>query len=207
MNIDEAYNHWASSYDTDENITRDLDAMATAHFLENRRFGVALELGCGTGKNTHLLSQKAKSVCALDFSREMLAKAKMKIEQPGVHFLHADLTKSWPVFSQSVDFIMSNLVLEHIQNLNFIFSEAARCLAKNGKFWVSEFHPFRQYHGKKARFEKNGSKVEITTFVHHVSDFVQAASENGFHLLTLKEWWHENNRNELPRLIAFEFSK
>ena len=51
MNIKQAYNQWAGSYDSMENKTRDLEARALQYHTGNRQFDHILEAGCGTGKN------------------------------------------------------------------------------------------------------------------------------------------------------------
>src|SRR4249920_1432149 len=79
MNTGKSYDRWASQYDTNENKTRDLEAIALRESLANVEFNNCLEMGCGTGKNTIWLLQKAKRVMAVDFSKEMLAHAKEKI--------------------------------------------------------------------------------------------------------------------------------
>lgn len=55
MNIREAYDRWSLTYDKDSNLTRDLDRLATENTLSDLKFQAAIELGCGTGKNTVLL--------------------------------------------------------------------------------------------------------------------------------------------------------
>ncbi|MCE3229864.1 MAG: SAM-dependent methyltransferase, partial [Bacteroidetes bacterium] len=87
MNIKQAYNSWASQYDTNENKTRDLEATALREVLEEIEFDNCLELGCGTGKNTEWLITKAKHVTGVDLSEEMLNKAKEKISSDKVRFL------------------------------------------------------------------------------------------------------------------------
>ena len=171
------------------------------------KFNTVLEIGCGTGKNTELLSRIAKKVYAFDFSEEMIFKAKEKVKSNNVVFTQADITLRWPNENNTIDFVSCNLILEHVENLNFIFSEANRCLTKQGKFFISELHPFRQYEGTKANFERDGTKTEIQAFVHHISDFLDAANKNGFKLLELKELWHEKDKNKPPRLITFMFEK
>jgi hypothetical protein len=52
MSVRKAYDTWSSSYDTDENKTRDLEAIALRTMLEAIPFENCLEIGCGTGKNT-----------------------------------------------------------------------------------------------------------------------------------------------------------
>ena len=91
MSIEKAYNSWANQYDTNKNRTRDLDQTATIETLSNYEFENVLELGCGTGKNTNWLLKKANLIVGLDFSQEMMAKAKEKITSKKVTFKKADL--------------------------------------------------------------------------------------------------------------------
>ena len=129
----------------------------------------------------------------------------MKAEN--VRFSVADLTQKWPCEDQDYDLIVCNLVLEHIEDLSFIFLEASRVLVAGGKFLVNELHPFRQYEGKKAVFQGGEGVTEIPAFVHHISDFLNAASKNGFTLLKLDERWHTEDLNKPPRIISFMFEK
>ncbi|MBE2224128.1 MAG: class I SAM-dependent methyltransferase [Anaerolineae bacterium] len=205
MTVQSAYNQWASTYDTDDNLTRDLDAQVTKSALENVHCRAMLELGCGTGKNTLFLAQLADSVVALDFSPKMLAQAETKVTAAHVQFARADLTQKWPISDHSVDYIVCNLVLEHIEDLRFIFSEASRTLTEGGRFFISELHPFKQYLGGKANFSQGSRAIEIPAFIHHVSDFLAAALENELRLIDLGEWWHEHDQNQPPRLVTFLF--
>jgi len=207
MSIKEAYNNWSATYDSDENLTRDLDGIVCREILKDRGFEYILEIGCGTGKNTAYLSQIGTHVWALDFSEAMLKKATKKPALHNVTFTMADITKQWPCKDRVADLIVCNLVLEHIENLHFIFSEAYRVLNKKRRFFVCELHPFRQYRGEKARFQRGRTTIEIQAFVHHISDFLEAAEKNGFILDGFREWWHEDDQNKLPRLVSFVFLK
>jgi malonyl-CoA O-methyltransferase len=207
MNIQSAYNNWSSTYDEAVNLTRDLDFEVMTKTFNSAKFNSILEIGCGTGKNTELLYHIAKKVYAIDFSEAMILKAKEKIKSENVFFSVADITNRWLTQDGFVNLITCNLVLEHIENLDFVFSEAHRCLYKHGSFFISELHPFRQYEGTKANFERDGTKIEIEAFVHHISDFLDAANKNGFKLLELKELWHEKDQNKPPRLVTFMFEK
>jgi malonyl-CoA O-methyltransferase len=207
MNVQKSYNQWAATYDTDENLTRDLDGIATRQTLGQRHWQAILELGCGTGKNTVFLAQLAAAVTALDFSPEMMTQAQAKVQASHVTFAIADISQRWPITDQSIDLISCNLILEHIEDLGFIFAEAARSLRTGGQFFISELHPFKQYEGSKARFEHEGETAVIPAFIHHISDFLDAATDNGFKLLALKEWWHEHDENKPPRLVSFLFEQ
>ena len=128
MSVQAAYNNWSATYDADENLTRDLDQVVTRETLTVLRCKSVVEIGCGTGKNTLLLSQIAEKVYAIDFSAYMIEKAKEKVRRSNVIFLTADITKQWACSNGSADLITCNLVLEHIEDFSFIFSEAFRVL-------------------------------------------------------------------------------
>jgi malonyl-CoA O-methyltransferase len=207
MNVQSAYNAWASTYDTDLNRTRDLDFTATRQVLGQEQFGLVVELGCGTGKNTPFYAQVGQHVHALDFSEGMLAQARAKLALSNVYFSVADLTARWPVESEAADLVAGNLVLEHIEDLGFIFAEAGRVLATEGRFFLSELHPFRQYQGTQANFQRGAENTPIPAFVHHLSDYVSAASAGGLKLAQLNEWWHAEDAGKPPRLVTLVFEK
>jgi ubiquinone/menaquinone biosynthesis C-methylase UbiE len=207
MSIQKAYNDWSETYDMDENLTRDLDQKVTLALLANLHFTSILEIGCGTGKNTSFFALIGESVLAVDFSEGMIERAKQKVQAENVRFFMMDITQKWEVEDQSFDLIVCNLVLEHIKDLSFVFSEARRSLRDNGRFFLNELHPFKQYEGKKARFYRDQEKIEVDAFVHHISDFFNAAQTNGLSLVKLDEYWHEEDENKPPRLITLLFEK
>ena len=208
MSIRDAYTAWSSTYDTVANRTRDLDADVTRRMLAGRRFRSLLEIGCGTGKNTALYAELADRVLALDFSDGMLAAARAKLRAPHVTFQAADLTAPWPCDDASVDLVACNLVLEHVERLQPVFAEAARCLVPGGVFFVSELHPFRQYEGTKARFvDAANVTMQVPAFVHHVSEFLDATAHAGLMLSRFHEWWHADDVKRPPRLVTLEVTR
>src|SRR5688572_28474600 len=128
MDTRQAYNSWASQYDTNLNKTRDLEAQVLRTSLAHVPFQHCLEIGCGTGKNTVWLMEKAGRVTAVDLSEEMLAKARAKISSPKVEFVQADITKPWSFATDKYDLVSFSLVLEHIEDLGPIFEKAAGVL-------------------------------------------------------------------------------
>ena len=208
MNTESAYTSWAPSYDTDRNLTRDLDQAVTARMLGTRRYAHTVEAGCGTGKNTPFFAGRCDSVLALDFSSGMLAVARERVRAGNVRFEHANLLEQWPCAIDSAALVSCNLVLEHIENMQHVFSEAARVLAADGAFFVSELHPHKQYLGSQARFvSEQQVETRIEAFVHHISDFLRAADAAGLKLETLEESWHAEDAGQPPRLISFVFRK
>ena len=207
MSIEKAYDAWAARYDTDKNKTRDLDSTSTAATLSSYSFQHVLELGCGTGKNTELLLNRAERVIGLDFSQAMLDIAKEKVANNRAQFIKVDLTSEWNVDAQWADLVTSSLTLEHIENLDPVFEQSNRTLAKNGLFFISELHPYRQYDGSGARFESENETVHIEIFIHHLTDYINSAKANGFELLETREWFDGPIREGIPRLISFLFRK
>ncbi|MCH8902308.1 MAG: class I SAM-dependent methyltransferase [Bacteroidetes bacterium] len=207
MTIDKSYNDWANTYDTGENKTRDLEEIVAKQTLDRYDFTTVLELGCGTGKNTQWLAEKASSIIGMDFSGKMLLKAKEKIKSDKVNFQQADLNKPWDIKDNYADLISCSLTLEHISDLDFIFSEGFKKLKPKGKFFVCELHPFKQYTGTKARYETENGIIELEVFTHHVSEYINSATISGFKVLELKEWFDNNDETAIPRLISFVFEK
>lgn len=207
MSIEKAYNLWAQQYDSNENKTRDLDKKTTIEILSKYNFENVLELGCGTGKNTKWLLEKAKKIIGFDFSQEMLHKAKEKINNSKVTFIKTDLLQPWEVDNEFADLITSSLTLEHIKDLDFIFKQAYLKLKFNGIFFINELHPFKQYIGSKARYESEKGTQELEVYTHHISEYLITAKNNGFTLVEINEQFDNLNENEIPRLISFVFRK
>lgn len=207
MSIQQAYNAWSDTYDTDENLTRDLDRAVMVQMLGKMNCNAVLEVGCGTGKNTPLLAEIGKKVTAVDFSPGMIAQARAKITAPNVTFQVADITQPWPTANAAFDLVTFNLILEHIADLPFVLAEASRSLRVGGQIFISELHPFKQYLGSQARFVRDEATTLIPAFTHHISDFLTAAAQSGLTLTALNEWWHEADEGKPPRLVTFWFQK
>ena len=207
MNTREAYNTWAEQYDTNINKTRDLEANALRATLTGVSFDNCLEIGCGTGKNTAWLITKAKYITAVDLSEEMLAKAREKINNNNVEFIQADITADWSFKKQQYDLVTFSLVLEHIENLDAIFEKVAASLPTGGYVYVGELHPFKQYTGTKARFETSDGITVVQCYNHHVSDFILAAKQHGLAVVDLNEYFDDNDKNQIPRVLTIILKK
>lgn len=207
MDAQQAYNAWASQYDTNFNKTRDLEAIALRNTLSNIVFERCLEIGCGTGKNTVWLAEKATHITAVDLSGEMLTKAKEKINSGKVEFKQADITQDWNFRNRLYDLVSFSLVLEHISELDPIFKEVSVSLHTGGHVYIGELHPFKQYTGSKARFETATGTQAVQCFNHHLSDFLQPAKKYGLTIVELNEYFDEDNRNEVPRILTLLLKK
>lgn len=207
MSIEQAYNRWAPQYDTNKNRTRDLEAVALRATLGSITFDRCLEIGCGTGKNTEWLVRRALQVTAVDLSEQMLERARKKVSSNKADFILADITQNWSFVTQPYDLVSFSLVLEHIENLEHTFKQAALALNHGGYVYIGELHPFKQYSGTKARFDTEEGRQEVECYTHHVSDFVQAARRHGLKLVDLNEYFDNNDRTGIPRILTILLQK
>ena len=204
--IKKSYKYWSEIYDTNENKTRDLDLFISKEILSQIEFKTVLEIGCGTGKNTVWLSEKANNIIAVDFSPEMIQIAENKVKSSSVKFIESDITQPWTFINSPVDLVNINLVLEHIENLDFIFKNSSNNLKKGAYLFISELHPFKQYTGSQAKFENN----KVKSFIHHISDFTSIAKKYNLKCEEIIESFDspkKANEREIPRLLSILFKK
>ena len=207
MSIKDAYNSWAVQYDSNDNKTRDLESIALRNTLGDMSFTNCLEVGCGTGKNTIWLIEKAKYLLAVDLSEEMLKRAKEKVMSNKVEFRQVDIRQRWSFSDRHFDLVTFSLVLEHIADLDYVFKEAAEILHSDGYLYMGELHPFKQYAGTKARFETGEGTQIVECYNHNVSDFIQAGKKHGLSVIDLNEYFDEDDRNSIPRILTILFRK
>ena len=206
-----AYNEWAETYDSDHNRTRDLAAKALRQAgldFANRN---VIEVGCGTGRNTEWLARPAAGatdIVALDFSEEMLARARDRVRDSRVRFIQHDIRVTWPLADASADVVIVMLVMEHVELLLPIFAEAARTLSAGGELFICELHPMRQLLGGQAQFTstQTGERQLVPAFLHNTSEYVNAGLSSGFELVKLGEWRDADALpKDLPRLLSLRF--
>jgi len=96
------------------------------------------ELGCGAGRMTRSFAQRFHSVFAVDISAEMQARAKTYLQAfSNIHWVHSDGETLAGLESDSVDFLFSYLVLQHMPVQEVVFSsirEMMRILRPGGVF-------------------------------------------------------------------------
>lgn len=207
MNVQQAYNNWAAIYDTNNNKTRDLEAVALREILAPVNFSSCIEIGCGTGKNTVWLATKTQRLLSADLSKEMLAKAKQKVTAPHVSFVQTDINEPWDFTNETFELATFSLVLEHIEKLDAIFKKLAAAIENGGHVYIGELHPFKQYAGTKARFESESGTQVVTCFNHNISDFIQPALQHDFTVVNIKEYFDADGEHELPRILAILLRK
>jgi ubiquinone/menaquinone biosynthesis C-methylase UbiE len=212
MSTQSHYDTWSTQYDTNANKTRDLEAICLQQLLEPIHFRKVLEIGAGTGKNTLWFLTFADLVTAVDLSAEMLAIAKTKVaalvqNDCEIAFIQADITQPWTYGEAQYDLVSFSLMLEHIAELDPVFAEVTKALVPGGHVYIGELHPFKQYLGSKAKYITDAGEVVVDCYNHHISDFVGAAQRNGLQVVTIEEFFDDNDRSGVPRILGMVLRK
>jgi len=105
------------------------------------------------------------------------------------------------------DLLRHVLVLEHVENLAHIFKEASLLLKIGGHVYIGELHPYKQYAGTKARFEAEQELHVLKCYNHNISEFTQAAKEFKLVPEDVDEYFDDEDRTALPRILTIVFKK
>ena len=207
--IEALYDIWSETYDSVRNRTRDLEVTSLQWALERvANVNHCLEVGCGTAKNTNVLLQQSQSVTAVDLSSSMLEKGRQKVSSQSASFLRMDINERWELPDDRFDLITFSLVLLHIEDLDHVFSQAARVTANGGIVYVGEMHPFKVYTGSKAWFDHGDLLLDVPCFNHDISDYVRSALRANLKLVDLNEYFDRNdNTSTYPRILSLIFKK
>jgi ubiquinone/menaquinone biosynthesis C-methylase UbiE len=185
----EGYDRWASTYDTMGNWLLELEEPEVDRALGNVDGLEVLDVGAGTGRHAIRIAGGGGRVTAIDFSEEMLAKARQKPGADRVRWLVHDVGQSLPFAPRSFDRVLSALVLEHIpvDELVSFFGELARVGRDDGMIVVTAMHPAMFVRGVSANFREEGGEVRPRSYVATLSDYVMGAIHAGLSIVALDE--------------------
>ncbi len=103
-----------------------------APFQSNQKI---LYVGIGTGADLELINYGDFDITAIDYSPDMLAKAKRKFEHSSIEFLEMD-AQNMTFEDESFDYIVASLILSVVPDENKCFGEMIRILKKDGRILI-----------------------------------------------------------------------
>ncbi len=98
-----------------------------------------LDLGCGTGWLSKELFNAGADIIGVDGSKEMLEIARSRY--PEIEFYEHNLITGLPFEDKKFDWVISNMVLMDIPEINILVADISKSLKKTGKFIFTIPHP------------------------------------------------------------------
>ena len=205
----EAYEKWASVYDSDGNVLQAIDDEEVMRLLpqvlsllptDSARPLKVVDLGCGTGRNTlKLLGIPGAEILGLDLSPKTLEIAQERCTSAWETLPPADRAASLKfrahdvleknntlseIIPQLADVVISTLVVEHMPLPEF-FRELDKLLAPDGILLVTNMHSDM---GAKSQAGFNdpatGEKIRPVSYNHSPEEVVEAGKTAGYELVT-----------------------
>ncbi|MFA9559456.1 class I SAM-dependent methyltransferase [Evansella sp. AB-rgal1] len=136
------YKIWSPMYDKFFNSGKFLEArkqIFQGNMFTNHQN--ILFVGVGTGADLELINHRELNITAIDYSNEMLEKAKDKFKDSSIHFFKMD-AQNMSFNDNQFDVVVGSLVLSVVPDTDKCFKEMIRVLIPNGKIIIfDKFSP------------------------------------------------------------------
>lgn len=172
------------------------------NYIENCE---VLDIACGEGYGSNLMSKKAKQVYGVDINEDVVCFAKKKYKEGNLTF-KVGSTSNIPLEDNSVDVITSFETIEHHDEHDEMMSELKRVLKPNGIIIISS--PDKLYYSDKRNYKnrfhlKELYKEEFYSLVKKYFSNVELLSQtyiNGVSLLL------DDKNQEFLEIFSGDFS-
>ena len=180
----------ASHYDNQAAVQLDIanDALA----LLPQHCGIALDLGCGTGRVTHRLAQRSQQLIAVDLALGMLQHARDSYATDDILWLQGD-AEHLALSNASVQTVFSSMVLQWCQTPLKVMQEINRVLLPGGQAVVAlmcegSFNELEQV------WAQLDNQQHINQF-HHANHWQQAAHDSGMQCTVIQKCYQTRHAN------------
>ena len=182
-----------------------------------------LDLGCGWGNFSYLLSKEGASVIGVDISSDWISECIQAYNEENLKFEIGDATDLKNQESDKFDIVVMNMVFIEFDSLEKVkkaFVEVSRVLKKGGKFLFTDIHPIdkvvektpTRIHSYPSSFSyfqdgseykskvllEDGSLIEFTDFNWKLETFTDLLNKNGFCIEKIVE---PKSKDEFPALL------
>jgi len=146
-----------------------------------------LDIACGTGYWTQIMSQTAHFITAADISVEMLRVALKKSYKAPTEFVLADLIRL-PFQASSFDLVALGFWFSHQpkQDYDQFFRQLAQLPKDNGLIWMIDNNP-----------PAEGSNIESVRTDSYGNNYKRRCLENGEEYVILKNYFNEKQLREI----------
>ena len=165
---------------------REIDDQAE-NLLELVRGKDILDLACGTGYWTQIISRTARFIAAVDISVEMLREARQKTYDAPTEFAMADLYRV-PFQTASFDMITLGFWFSHQpkQEYDLFFRHLAQPLRGGGFIWMIDNNP-----------PAEGSRMDSVRTDVHGNNYKKRHLQSGEEYVILKNYFSEDQLREI----------
>ena len=179
MSFVDGYETWSQRYDDPGNGFFDLENPVVRPWLDDVPPGVAIDVCCGTGRQTAYLHEIGHDVRGFDGSPHMLELARAKL--PNIPFEVAQVD-DLPVDDASVDLVTCFIAMDHVQDLSPVFAEFARVLRPGGTVVLSDSraHFIGSDLNPSTDFAPGGEWAYIPGWNHSTASYLRASLDHHF---------------------------
>ena len=103
-----------------------------SQFVKNKS---VIDLGCGTGYGSKLLSETAGEVSGIDYDGEAISYCRNNYEASNLTFIQSDILNYRP--EKQFDIAISLQVIEHFDNVSVFLNKIKSCVKFNGRIFIS----------------------------------------------------------------------
>ncbi|GAL03216.1 ubiquinone/menaquinone biosynthesis methyltransferase UBIE [Photobacterium aphoticum] len=176
-----------------------------------------LDLGCGTGVYAqYMLDNGAEKLTCIDYSPEMVEIVNRKFGgsfSDRVTCYAQDLSTGLPnEADESMDLVISPLMIHYLEDLTPLFSDIARVLRKGGRFVFSTHHPFADIECSTSGnyFEREivrdvwdtvGVPVDVQFYRRSLTEIMQAISGSGMVVTGMNEDGERRGKSHVGRSL------
>lgn len=156
------FSRYATSYDAYCSVQNKV-ALKLLDNLNGQNFKKILDIGCGTGNYTSLLSNKfpTSKIIALDISSEMIGIAKRKLQNHRVEFITADAETI--KLADNFELVTSNSCFQWFGNLENGIARYEKLLTNNGILLYSVLGPLTFCELGKSLAQLYNKDIQITS--------------------------------------------
>ncbi len=181
-NPEDAYNLWASSYDSQpDNLMLALDEELFSNLIKDILFAhkTIADVGCGTGRHWQkIIDNKPMKLIGYDVSEGMLGMLKNKF--PDAETNKLDNNHLAGLKNDSIDIIISTLTVAHIEDIQEAFAEWNRVLKPGGEIIITDYHPEALSKGGNRTFNHNNKSVAVKNNIYPVADIKKIVRQFGW---------------------------